>query len=86
MERGIEWSRNWLTKRTKWRIREDTFQVLDESRTMWIADVDTTHLGVEGEAHFTILVQDTNHVILEDNNLSVLAEWIQKRKTSTNDA
>src|SRR5215471_4158422 len=40
---NIQQSRDYITNRTEWSIDDDTFQILDKERCMWIARVTTTH-------------------------------------------
>ena len=84
---GIQWSKNYLTNLTEWKIDESTFQALDEERLLWIARVTTTHNSARGhpEESFFVLARATEHFVLPDSCLPTLMDWGLKQVRSHGD-
>ena len=78
---GIQRSRDYIISRTEWIIDDDTFQVLDEEKAMWIARVTTTHNSKRGlpEESFFALVRYTEHFVLQEQYMSILFDWWLKQ-------
>jgi hypothetical protein len=77
---SIQQSIDIIMNMTKWKILEESLQVLDEKNLNWVAKVSTTHLTAEGheEQTFTIMAAGHNFITLENTGIPALEKWCQK--------
>jgi hypothetical protein len=69
-----------ILERGQFDLDESTFRVINPQSAMWIGRVTTTAFAEEGEseASFTILAKGYDWVIVEDDELPALGEWIAR--------
>lgn len=77
---NIQQSVDILLKETEFELVEGTFQVLNETLCKWIAKVKTTHLTAPGETNkiFTIIADPYGYIVIENENLPLVAAWCAK--------